>query len=302
MSALISILALGGLSLFIMLVPLWQRRSDRSLGTGIETNDLSVQWESEKDRLVKEQNDLDVALAEGKISEATHKVEREQVMEDAKRALNKLRQARSMSEKLATSAHHKPRAYPTYGIGFAASILVATAALIIHLNGQDVIRKVSPQEVAANTTMPEIQKMVATLEKRVAEGGSTRREQMMLARSFLVLGRRADSIALYKKITTENKGYVGALMALGEIHFNSKEKHEQSEALTYFNQALDIEPDKPEALWYKSLALIRDRKIDESRKILVRLREVAKDNKKAQDAVKQLLAELDKNRAQPQEK
>lgn len=91
-------------------------------------------------------------------------------------------------------------------------------------------------------------------------------------------------------------------MALGEIHFNSKEKQEQSEALTYFNQALDIEPDKPEALWYKSLALIRDRKIDESRKILVRLRDVAKDNKKAQDAVKQLLAELDKNRAQPQEK
>jgi|GEM_PF-6341322 len=302
MSALISILALGGLSLFIMFVPLWQRRSDRSLGTGIETNDLSVQWESEKDRLVKEQNDLDVALAEGKITEETHKVEREQVMEDAKRALNKLRQARSMSEKLATRAHHKARAYPSYGMGFAAAILIATGGLIVHLKGLDIVRKVSPQEVAQNTTMPEIKKMVATLEKRVAEGGGSKREQMMLARSFLVLGRKADSIALYKKIVTENKSEVSALMALGEIHFNSKEKQDQSEALKYFNQALDVEPDKPEALWYKSLALIRDRKIEESRKILVRLKTVAKDNKKAQDAVKQLLAELDKNRAQPQKK
>ena len=302
MSALISILALGGLSLFIMLVPLWQRRSDRSLGTGIETNDLSVQWESEKDRLVKEQNDLDVALAEGKITEKTHKVEREQVMEDAKRALNKLRQARSMSEKLATRAHHKPRSYPSYGLGFAASILVATAALTFHLNGQDIVRKLSPQETAQNTTTPDIKKMVATLEKRVTEEGGSKQEQLMLARSFLVLGRKADSIELYKKIVAENKGEVSALMALGEIHFNSKEKQDQSEALKYFNQALDAEPDKPEALWYKSLALIRDRKIEESRKILTRLKVVAKDNKKAQDAVTQLLAELDKNRAKPLEK
>lgn len=299
MSALISIFALGGLCLFVLLVPLWQRRSDRTLGNGIETNDLSVQWESEKDRLVKEQNDLDVAFAEGKITEETHSVEREQVMEDAKRALNKLRQARSQSEKLNTKAHHKPRSYPSYGLGFATSILIATGALIFHLDGQDITRQLSPREVASKTTTPDIKKMVATLEKRVAEGGGTRKDQIMLARSFLVLGRREDSIALYKKISKENAKDVTALMALGEIHFNSKKGEEQSQALGFFDQALSIEPDLPEALWYKSLALLRDRKIAESRKILVRLKGVAKDNKKAQEAVTQLLAELDKNRARP---
>ena len=301
MSAIIGILALGGLCLFIMFLPLWQRRSDRSLGNGIETNDLSQQWEIEKDRLVKEQNDLDVALAEGKITEKTHKIEREQVMEDAKRALNKLRQARNMSERLATNAKHKPRVYPQYGMAFAATILLATGALIFHLNGHDIQRQLSPHEQAQNTSMPEIKKMVAGLEKRVKESGGTRTERMMLARSFLVIGRRDDSIALYKKISAENKRDVGALMALGEILFNSKDKEEQSQALSYFEKALVIEPDKPEALWYKSLALIRDRKIDESRVVLARLKDVAKDNKQAQDAVSRLLAELDKNRVKPKE-
>ncbi len=301
MSALIAILALGGLCLFIMLLPLWQRGSDRSLGNGIETNDLSQQWEIEKDRLVKEQNDLDIALAEGKITEKIHKVEREQVMEDAKRALNKLRQARNMSERLASNATHKPKVYPRYGMGLAATIFLATGALIVHLNGHDIQRQLSRQEMAKNVTMPQIKEMVAGLEKRVAEGGGTHKEKMMLARSFLVVGRRDESIALYKKLSAEKKDDVGALMALGEIHFNSKSKEEQSQALSFFEKVLAVEPDKPEALWYKSLALIRDRKIDESRIVLARLKDVAKDNKKAQDAVSRLLAELDKNRAKPKE-
>ena len=53
----------------------------------------------------------------------------------------------------------------------------------------------------------------------------------------------------------------------------------QSQALAFFEKVLVVEPDKPEALWYKSLALIRDRKIDESRIVLARLKDVAKDNK-----------------------
>lgn len=300
MSSLISIIALGALTLFVMLLPLWQRRADRSLGTGLETNSLSIQWENEKDRLVKEQHDLDLALAEGKISEETHAVEREQVVYDAKRALERLRLARSESEKRTAKAKHKPRSYPLWGMGFAASILVASIGLVFHLDGQDVQRELSQAEASKAPTQPDIQKMVASLEERVKSGGSSLKEQLMLARSFLVLGRRNESISLYKGIAKANGDNVPALMALGEIHFNSKAPEEQSQALLYFEKALVVEPDKPEALWYKSLALLRDKKFDQSRTVLVKLKEIAKDNPKAIEAVSQLLTELDKNRAKAQ--
>ncbi len=300
MSSLIGIIALGALTLFVMLLPLWQRRADRSLGTGLETNDLSTQWENEKDRLVKEQHDLDLALAEGKISEETHAVEREQVVYDAKRALERLRFARSESEKRASKAKHKPKAYPLWGMGFAASIFVATIGLVFHLNGQDVQRQLTQAEAQKAPGQPDIQKMVAALEERVKAGGSSLKEQLMLARSFLVLGRRDESISLYKGIAKANSDNVPALMALGEIHFNSKTPEEQSQALQYFEKALVVEPDKPEALWYKSLALLREKKFDQSRTVLVKLKEIAKDNPKAMEAVTQLLTELDKNRAKTQ--
>lgn len=302
MSSLIGIFALGVLSLVVMLLPLWQRRADRSLGSGIETDDIVVQWEQEKDRLVKEQHDLDVALAEGKIPESVHRVERSQVVSDAKRALERLRQARSRGEKAASAAKHKPRAYPKYGAVLGAIILAATLGLTFYLDSQDIVRQVAQQTKPGEPkiNMADIEKMVKSLETRVKAGGSSLREQQMLARSYLVLGRRADAIAQYQTIQARDEDNMVALMALGEIYFNSKDKGDWGKALTYFEKALAVQPDKPEALWYKSLGLVRERKLDEARVVLVHLKDVAKDNKQAQEAVTQLLAELDKNRAAKQ--
>lgn len=302
MSSLIGIFALGVLSLVVMLLPLWQRRADRSLGSGIETDDIVVQWELEKDRLVKEQHDLDIALAEGKIPEAVHRVEREQVVSDAKRALERLRQARSRGEGLVAAAKHKPRAYPKYGAVLGSLILVASLGLTFYLDRQDVVRQVAQpkQPGEQNINMADIEKMVRSLETRVQAGGSSLREQTMLARSYLVLGRRDDAIALYENIRSQDEDNMVALMALGEIYFNSKDKGDWGKALGYFEQALSLQPDKPEALWYKSLGLVRERKLDEARVVLAHLKVVAKDNEQAQAAVTQLLAELDKNRAAQQ--
>ena len=296
MSSWIGILALGALSLFIMLFPLWQRRADRGLGTGIESDDIAVQWELEKDRLVKEQHDLDIALAEGKITAETHMYEREQVVEDAKRALEKLRQARSMSEKLAASNEHKPRSYPTIALIMAGLTLVCTIGLILQLKGLDIHRQVKSANGKPQIQMADIEKMVASLEARVKAGEGSEKDEMMLARSYVVLGKRDQAIALYQKIHAQDAGNINVIMALGEIYFNSKNDSEQNKAQVYFDKALAVEPDKPEALWFKSLGLVRNRKLDEARVLLVRLQSVAKDNKKAQKAIGQLLAELDKNR------
>jgi len=300
MSSWIVIIALGALCAFVMLYPLWQRRSDRVLGAGIESDDIAVQWTLEKDRLVREQHELDIALAEGKISPETHLVEREQVVEDAKRALDKLRQARSMNEKLAVNAEHKPRAYPRFSLAFGALIFISTVALTIHLKGLDVRKKVQTADGVPQIQMADIKKMVASLEARVNEGQGTIKDQLMLARSYVVLGDRDKALGLYQKIHQSDASNMGAVMALGQIYFNSKDVSEQKQSLAYFDKALAIEPNKIEALWFKSLGLVRDRKLEQARELLVRLQSVSKDNKQAQDAVGRLLAELDKNRVSNQ--
>ncbi|GJM02949.1 MAG: hypothetical protein DHS20C08_14500 [Rhodomicrobium sp.] len=299
MSSLIGIFALGALSLVIVLLPLWQRRSDRSLGSGIETDDIALQWEMEKDRLVKEQHDLDLAFAEGKLSPEVHEVEREQVVADAQRALERLRKARKMNEKIASQARHKPRVYPKYGAALGSLILIAAMALTLHLNGQDIQRVAAPAagKGQPQIKMADIEKMVAGLEAKVKSGDGNNRDKMMLARSYLVLGRRDEALALYETLLKDDEKNIPAMMALGEIYFNSKNKADWGKSLAYFEKALQVQPDKPEALWYKSLGLVRQRKITEARVVLVHLQEVSKDNKQAQDAVAQLLAELDKNRA-----
>ena len=181
-------------------------------------------------------------------------------------------------------------------------ILVASLGLTFYLDRQDVVRQVAQpkQPGEQNINMADIEKMVRSLETRVQAGGSSLREQTMLARSYLVLGRRDDAIALYENIRSQDEDNMVALMALGEIYFNSKDKGDWGKALGYFEQALSLQPDKPEALWYKSLGLVRERKLDEARVVLAHLKVVAKDNEQAQAAVTQLLAELDKNRAAQQ--
>ncbi len=292
MSSFIGIFALSALSLFVILLPLWTRRADRGLGQGIETNDITKQWEDEKDRLVKEQHDLDVALMEGRISKELHEDEREQVARDAERALQRLRDARKAMEKSNDKPKTKPRVYPAAGSVLAGIILLSTGFLTFYLNGFDVQR-----QVAQKTPGPEdIAKMVASLEQRVKSGQGSMKDQLMLARSYLVLGRRNESITLYDKIQNDDPKNLQAIMALGEIYFSSKDKDDHPKALPYFEKALIVKPDMPEALWYKSLDLVRKRRLDEARNVLERLRDIASDNKQAQDAVKQLLAELDKTK------
>lgn len=297
MNSLIGIVLLGVLSLFIMLFPLWQRRADKSLGTGIESDDLAIQWELEKDRLVKEQHDLDLALAEGKISENTHLAEREQVMVDAKRALSRLRQVRQVSKQEVAGEKHKPRSYPAYGAILATFVLIGTLALTLHFKGQDINRSVQTAKAGSEIKMADIENMVASLEKRVKKGEGTVRDQLMLARSYLVLGKKQQSIELYQKIHSDDVGNIVPIMALGEIFFNSKDKAQQNRADDYFDKALVLEPQQPQALWFKSLGLVRARKFEEARDYLARLKVAAKDNEKAQNAVSRLLAELDKTLA-----
>ena len=301
MTSWIALLALYALSLLVVLLPLWFVRADRSLGSGVESDDASALWTQEKDRLLREQDDLDVALAEGKIAPETHAQERAAVTDDAKRVLKRLRREKEEAEKRAQSTQqHTPQVYAKVGAVFAGLIALTTGALVFELKGLDIHRP-QPQADARQVTPADIKKMVSSLENRVLAGKGTEQDRLMLARSYLVLGQKEKSVATYTEILKASPNNMAALMALGEFYFKSNDEGEQKRAIGYFDKALALDANKPEALWFKSLSLVRMRNFKQARQLLVHLQKTATNNRQAQEAVARLLQELDKN-ITPQQK
>ncbi|MGB3865581.1 MAG: tetratricopeptide repeat protein, partial [Xanthobacteraceae bacterium] len=138
---------------------------------------------------------------------------------------------------------------------------------------------------------PDIGQMVQRLEARVREGNPTAQGLMMLGRSYRVLGRDADAIGVLKQ-AAERDATPATLFAYGEALFRGG--GDVDEAAATFERVLAQAPRMPEALWYKSLTLVKRHRVDEARVILRDLRGLVTDNQEATRAVGELLATLDR--------
>ncbi len=293
-----------------VIAPMWNRRADRPLGRGIETDDIAERWCEEKDRLVAEQRALDLALANGEIDEVHHAQERTIIQHEANRALDRLRKARGSSGQPYTAL--RPDKHPAIGGVLAAAIVLMTGAISQFLSLQDLRRDQSPHAegqvpiaaAAGNgqapknmpaTGVPDVSAMVAKLEARVEAGGegASTPDLLMLGRSYRVMGRNEDAIRTYRRVLKAEPKNLSATMAMGSILLNSPDKAKQAESDQLIDRALSIRPDFPEALWLKSLALVRDHDIEKAKSLLTRLSPMVENNPAAKTAVEGLLAKLE---------
>jgi cytochrome c-type biogenesis protein CcmH/NrfG len=324
MSGVLMWLILCALAATAVLLPLWLRGADGPLGRGADGDEPERQWQNEKDRLVGELRDLDRAFAEGRIDEALHARQSAALSADAERALRRLRQARASTA--ASDTLHVPRRYPV-AAAVAAVLLfgVSGAAVMLSARG-DIVRGTSPHAggrvplpaaqanagAAASapaataaaapsvpaglpTTaegVPDIGAMVQRLEARVQGGEPTVEDMLMLGRSYRALGRGDDAIAMLKRaVAREARG--DTLFAYGEVLFRDGGDARLDEAAAVFDRLLAQAPRMPEALWYKSLTLVKRHKVDEARGILRDLKGLVVGNQDATRAVGELLAVLD---------
>jgi cytochrome c-type biogenesis protein CcmH/NrfG len=300
-------------TVFVVIAPLWNRRADRPLGQGIETDDTAERWREEKDRLVAEQRALDMALASGEIDVAEHARDRAILQHEADRALDRLRKSRGGTTRR-RPAVVRPGKRPALGAALAATIVLLTGAMTHYLSQQDLQRNVSPHAdgripVAAATAtgrqapaersgaaQPDVGAMVATLEARVNAGAEdvTTPDLLMLGRSYRVMGRKGDAIKTYRRVLSAEPRNLAATMGVGSILLNSSDKAERAEADQLIERALTIKPDFPEALWLKSLALVRDHDIENAMNVLNRLSPMVQNNPPAKTAVEELLSKLER--------
>lgn len=326
MTAAIAALFLCCIVLAWTLLPLLTKAFDRDPGNGLETDDRVAKWREEKDRLVAEMVALDMAVTERKIDRASYDSERSRVMAEAESAAEELRKARSG----APATVHTARAYPMVGGALAVVVAMSTVALTVILNGNDLRSDVNPhasgripltpEQAAAGPPngaspgagmqnphaaladgrpplgpdgTPDVGAMVARLEGKIKAGGGSLEEVMMLARSYRVLGREADSLAMYRKAREMAPDEPQLALVLASALLRSDSDRDRSEAERIVDNALASEPSKPEALWLKSIGLIRRHDIEPAKEILGRLQSIVGDNSEARAAVSGLLAELD---------
>ena len=222
-------------ALYGVVAPLWRRQADKSLGTGIETDELANLWAKEKDRLTGEQRTLDLALVNGEINKNTHGEERALLHDEATRVLKRLRKARTSSSSSGHLGQSQQRTYHLAGYMIAVSIGIMAIGSTYYLMQTDLQSDISPHVVAqaspsqiikteAGAQMPDIGAMVTQLELRVKEAGDTASisDLLMLGRSYRVIGRASDAIGTYRSVLDQDPANATATISLGSILLDSK--------------------------------------------------------------------------------
>lgn len=314
---LLAILVLCALAAVWTVYPLLKGVADLPDDDGLEPNTSVAAWKQEKDRLVAEMVALDVALSEDRIDQTDHSEQRNRLMseaEDAAARLGKSRAAESVTPPL-------PRNYQRMGIALALVLLAGAASVSMLLNRNDVRSDANPHadgRVPLPNTMagapqanppmasqtggvpttgadgaPDVGAMVAKLESRVNAGNPTIDDVIMLARSYRVLSRDEESVTLYRKAQAMAPEDPAIKLVLASALVRSEKDGYRDEGEKIVDGLLATDPKKPEALWLKSIGLVRRHEIEAARKTLTQLSDLVTENSDAKNAVTGLLKELE---------
>lgn len=288
----------------LVAAPLLRRSANLPLGTGIEDDGPVRRWREEKDRLIAQLRDNDLALAEGRVDPGVHSTIASRLAHDAETALSRLREAR---DALAPDPGHEPSWIGRWPTFFAGVVVIAAAwgAHVVsswsdidmtrspHADGRVPLPAAASAMPAGADGTPDIGAMVARLEARVEAGDYTPEDAAMLLRSYRVLGREDEAAALLVKARQAHPGDVGLMLARAELLVGDPRPESVAEAESVIAEALAAEPGLPEALWYRSLLLVRQGRIEAARQELDRLAPRVAGNAQAAEAVRSLRARLD---------
>lgn len=222
------------------------------------------------------------------------------------------------------------RTYPRLAWAIASLVIISGTSLTLLLNNLDLRRDVNPHAdgqiplpadstarspIAATPSTagaaspsgaplhadgtPDIAAMVARLEARVKSADASVDDVMMLARSYRVLNREAESLELYRKAQAMVPQDEALKLVLASALIRTDSDTHRQEGEKIVDGILRSEPKKPEALWLKSLGLIHRHEIGQARDILNELTQLVGENADAKNAVSELLTSLGAAAAQP---
>lgn len=297
-----TLIALGLMCLAVALVvfrPLWSLESDRSKGTGLERRSGLARYAEAQARILAESRDLIQARAEGKIDSGSLDEEQERIAAESGAA--EIPSGASSSESKPVSPR-SARTYPVWAVAGWVALGATSLGIAFLVNGQDIPRSsvMRPPAQAASDSMPivgedgepDIGAMVGRLEARILAGKASAQDLSMLERSYGVLGREEEINILLRRAKEVNPGNPVIALKLGMRLLESGDPDALEEAEANFDELLESNTNLAEALWFKSLILIRREELGEAKTLLQRLQPLVKGNAEAEETVSTVLAEL----------
>ncbi|NOT73253.1 MAG: hypothetical protein HOP09_18870 [Hyphomicrobium sp.] len=259
---------------------------------------------------------LDIALSEDRIDKSDHSEQRNRLMAEAEDAATRLGRSRAAE----TATPPAPKSYRWAAIAIASLLVIGAGSVSLLLNRNDLRTNANPHANGriplpnamagapqTNPAMasqgngvpkagtdggPDVAAMVAKLESRVNAGNPSIDDVIMLARSYRVLNRDEESVTLYRKAQAMAPEDPAIKLVLASALVRSEKDGYRDEGEKIVDGLLAADPKKPEALWLKSIGLVRRHEIEAARKTLTQLSELVTENSDAKNAVTGLLKEL----------
>lgn len=254
--------------LITLAYPLWKRDSDAiPMGPEAEKEQERIDLEIEKQTLLNSLGDLDLDLAQGRLTHPDY--ERLKRVDEIRlgRVLDK-RDALLKEGRAAESKSSKPRFQPktVQWLGTAAMVVLvlgAATGIYSYIHGKIGLeaQRIAAERGAVPSAqgMPNPVEMVARLEKRLKENPNDLEGQIMAGRSYMTLQRLEDAQQAWGKVVELDYGNFEAHFNLGYILLQTTPRDDQKaleEALQHFETALVKVPREPVVLWYKGVVLV----------------------------------------------
>lgn len=307
MTTIVLLVVLCALVAVLVFGPLWSRRADQRPGSGLEQPSAAERRSAAREQVREQLRDLDSARAEGKLDSEAYLEERTRLAAVVADLTSVAGGSISTDPAASSSRDRQPQAYPASGLVGWGALMVGTFIVALVVESADVIRTVSPHANTENPAaesapvigadgQPDIGAMVARLEARVRGGDADAEDITMLERTYEVLGRTDELTGMFRTALSANPNNAVVLMALGIRQFEAGGRLASVEAENAFDRLLVLVPELPEALWFKSLLLVRRQEVDAAIELLTKMAELVADDPQAHGAVTELLAELNANR------
>ncbi|MBI3609126.1 MAG: tetratricopeptide repeat protein [Nitrospirae bacterium] len=255
----------------LLAFPLWMTSSiPIPLGHEASLNQERIDLEIEKQTLLNSLAELDLDLAQGRLTPSDY--QRLKAVDENRlvRILDKqdaLAESGPSPPAPKSTADRAPFTPMTWAGSAALSLLVVgTAAGIygyIHGKiGLEAQRVAMEQGSVPRSSqgMPNPIEMVARLEKRLKKNPDDLEGQIMAGRSYMTLKRMEDAQKAWQKVTELDYGNYEAHYFLGLILLQTTQPDDRKnteEALSHLETALVKVPREPAVLWYKGVALVR---------------------------------------------
>ncbi len=265
-----------GLMLAIVIValsyPFWGK-TQTPMPVGHETSEDQerIDLEIEKQVILSSLSELDIDLAQGRLTQADYQRLKATDEHRLLQILNKLdRPIKAGRPSKPQRAKPRPQLTPVMhwtGSALLGLLVIGSASGIYYYLHWKQNEELQAAQRQAGQGMPDPREMVARLEARLRANPNDLQGQIMAGRSYMALERVDDAKKAWSKVLELDVKNYEAHFNLGVILLQTRKIDDPKifeEALAHFDTAMIGIPMEPAVLWYRGVALVHIKRYKEA--------------------------------------